>query len=253
MTSLRSLALIAVLIYASAHADSTASISGTVKFSKRVQAVSSFGFDDAGTPIDDPVARGLRNAYVYLEPADDATRQTISQYATDEESIELPPAEIHMDQRGFRFNPQVMVVRAGQDFIFGNSDSSDHNIRGNSEIPNNIFNVIMRPGKNFTKKFLPQDPDSPVKLACDFHPSMQAWVYVLDHDRHAITDQEGAFTIKNIPPGQYTIHIIQPLTRLRTSGTIELAPSQSHTLKTTFGLKDRYYQGKPPVIIVPKR
>ncbi|MFP6584242.1 MAG: hypothetical protein VCD00_17030, partial [Candidatus Hydrogenedentota bacterium] len=76
MTLLRSLALIAVLIYTSAHADETTSITGTIKFSKRVQQVPSFGLNEDTGAIEDPAVRGLRNAYVYLEPTDDATRET---------------------------------------------------------------------------------------------------------------------------------------------------------------------------------
>jgi hypothetical protein len=104
----------------------TSTLTGIVRFSKRVPRPTSFGQEpnlDVKPPID-PVARGLQSVYVYLEPVDTLDG---AQSAQKSPVTELP--EVTMNQEGFRFRPQVMVVQAGQRVLFGNSDSSDHNVR----------------------------------------------------------------------------------------------------------------------------
>jgi hypothetical protein len=44
-----------------------------------------------------------------------------------------------------------------------------------------------------------------MKFQCDVHPWMFAWVTVVDNPYFAITGKDGKFTIKNVPPGKYTI------------------------------------------------
>jgi hypothetical protein len=44
-----------------------------------------------------------------------------------------------------------------------------------------------------------------MKFQCDVHPWMFAWVTVVDHPYFAVTDKEGNFTIKDVPPGKYKI------------------------------------------------
>lgn len=120
-----------------------------------------------------------------------------------------------MDQVGFQFRPLVMVVQERQRVIFGNGDSQDHNVRAYSEVSRNTFNIITTNKRSYTKKFELQKPGSPIKLACDFHRSMRGWIYVVGHERHAVTSDDGIFEIGSIPPGTYRLNIIQPDIRLR--------------------------------------
>jgi uncharacterized surface anchored protein len=47
----------------------------------------------------------------------------------------------------------------------------------------------------------------PVKVNCDFHPWMKAWHLPLDHPFMAVTDADGKFEIKGLPPGKYTFFV----------------------------------------------
>jgi hypothetical protein len=44
-----------------------------------------------------------------------------------------------------------------------------------------------------------------VPLLCNVHPEMSGYIFVVPTPYFALTDKEGSFTIKNVPPGQYTI------------------------------------------------
>ena len=154
-----------------------------------------------------------------------------------------------MDQVGFQFRPLVMVVQQGQRVTFGNGDSQDHNVRAYSEISKNTFNIITTSRHSYTKKFQLQKPGSPIKLACDFHPAMQAWIYVVDHERCAVTSEDGTFEIESVPPGTYRLNIIQPAIRLRSQTIIELVPGATLHADTTFGLAHRYYRADAKVWI----
>jgi plastocyanin len=219
-------------------------VSGVVRYSGRVPKPSFDGFSDAESE-DDPAARGLVNAFVYLEKLDAENNESVE----DSPSAAANPEPVRMDQAGFQFRPQVQVVQVGQGLIFGNSDFQNHNVRGNSENPKNLFNVIMKHDRKVTKHFQYQGETSPIKITCDFHPGMEAWVYVIDHPRYAVTSGDGAFEIGAVEPGRYRLHVTQPLKRVRAETDVELVPGDRVDARVTFGIANRYYRASPPVKI----
>ena len=44
-----------------------------------------------------------------------------------------------------------------------------------------------------------------VRVKCDVHPWMAAWVGVLDHPFFTVSAADGSFTIENVPAGTYTV------------------------------------------------
>jgi hypothetical protein len=47
--------------------------------------------------------------------------------------------------------------------------------------------------------------ESFLRFKCDVHPWMFSYVTVLDHPYFAVSGKDGSFTIKNVPPGKYTL------------------------------------------------
>lgn len=129
--------------------------------------------------------------------------------------------EVKMNQAGYRFITEVLVVGAGQRVLFGNNDSSDHDVRAYSEIQKNTFNIIITT-RSYTKTFKLQKVGSPIKLTCDFHPHMRGWIHVVDHENVAVTDSDGRFTIAGITLGRYQLNIIQPVIRLRSQVAVDI-------------------------------
>ena len=71
-------------------------------------------------------------------------------------------------------------------------------------------NVTLSPGKELTIKALKAAP-SPVRVDCNIHPWMKAYLFVFDHPYFAVTDENGQFEIKLAPAGNYRLVIWQDM------------------------------------------
>lgn len=211
-------------------------VSGEVLYSGRVQPAPMAADAGASVAIDDPAARPLEAVFVYLE-------------IVDAPVPEMPedPAPVHMNQVGMRFRPLVLSATAGQPVVFGNDDSTDHNIRGISEQAENEFNIITRPEHTYERRFDPQPLIAPLRLACDFHPSMEAWIYIVDGPWHQVTGEDGAFCIGPVPPGRYRLHVRDPNYRMAASTELDLRGGRSVEATVTFGVPHKYYRAEPPI------
>jgi plastocyanin len=113
-----------------------------------------------------------------------------------------PSGDAVLDQKGCMYRPRVVVAQAGQTVAIKNSDQTLHNVH-TYKGPATLFNQAQVFGMpDIKKKFGPGDI---VKFKCDVHPWMTAYVLVSDNPHFAVTGDDGAFTIANVPPGKYTI------------------------------------------------
>ena len=111
-----------------------------------------------------------------------------------------PPAKpVGMDQKNMTFIPHVLPVVTGTTVKFLNSDSLGHNVFS----PEGNYNLGTWPqGETKDQKF---DKPGVYTQLCRVHSEMEAFVVVLDTPYFATTDKTGAFEIKNVPPGTYTL------------------------------------------------
>jgi plastocyanin len=114
-----------------------------------------------------------------------------------------PPAPAVLDQKGCIYSPSILVVQTGQTIIVKNSDPVIHNVH---TVPkeNTMQNMVQAPGAA-DLQFVFDKPEPFLKFQCDVHPWMFAWVTVVDGPYFALSDKDGKFTIKNVPPGKYTV------------------------------------------------
>jgi plastocyanin len=118
-------------------------------------------------------------------------------------AFETPATEVTLDQKGCKFLPRVLGIQAGQPLKIVNSDQTDHNIHPIPQV-NREFNDSQLPGqKPIIRKFKYPEAIFPVK--CNKHTWMKAYIAVLAHPFFAISDSNGGFTIKGLPPGEYEI------------------------------------------------
>jgi len=114
-----------------------------------------------------------------------------------------PTEEVVMDQHGCAYKPHVAVAQAGQTVIVKNSDQTLHNVH-TFKGPSTLFNQAQIFGTPPIKKKAPSAGDV-VKFKCDVHPWMTGYLLVTDSPFFAITGADGAFSIPNLPPGEYTV------------------------------------------------
>lgn len=116
-------------------------------------------------------------------------------------AFELPGARAVMDQRDETFVPHVLAVTAGSTVDFLNSDRTYHNVFSFSK--GNRFD-LGRYGRG-RRKSVRFDRPGIVRVFCDIHSHMSAYVLVFGHRFFSATDAEGRYTIDGVPPGTYTL------------------------------------------------
>lgn len=114
-----------------------------------------------------------------------------------------PTTPVVFDQKGCQYMPKVVGVMVNQPFEINNSDPTLHNIHA-LPTKNKEFNLGMpTQGMKVTKTFT--TPEQPVKIKCDVHPWMFAYVHVMSHPYFGATGTSGSYAIKDLPPGKYTL------------------------------------------------
>ena len=137
--------------------------------------------------------RGVRNAVVWLQ--------------TPPPGANWPnaPVRVEMDQKACSFVPRVVLVPVGGTVEFLNSDRLLHNLHSASK-DNPTFNRTQPRGRAIPIAFAKPEI---VRVDCDLHSWMRAWVVVADHPFYALTGEAGAFELPSAPPGKYTLQIWQ--------------------------------------------
>ena len=117
---------------------------------------------------------------------------------------ENPEKPILLDQRGCRFIPHVVVVPRGQTLRILNNDGILHNVHALAW-RNRPFNRALPPKvKQMDVTF--KRPER-IRVRCDVHAWMGAWIVVAEHPYVMVTGRDGAFRLEGVPPGRYTIDL----------------------------------------------
>jgi len=137
---------------------------------------------------------GLENVVLY-----------ISEGLTGNEANAVPSEEPTFDQKGCMYIPHVLAVDVNQKFKVTTSDQTTHNIH-----------PLPAPGGGNIGWNKSQPPGAPpietswkaeevaVSVKCNIHPWMHGWHAVVKGP-YAVTDDNGFYTIKNVPAGSYTV------------------------------------------------
>jgi len=125
--------------------------------------------------------------------------------AIPDKKFDAPKEHVTIDQRKMAFIPHVVVVQQGTTVEFLNSDAVGHNVywpslSGNKKLAHNLGTWPKGEKKPFQFSDIGVAP-----LLCNVHPEMSGYVVVSPTPYFAVTDKDGNFAIKNIPPGKYTL------------------------------------------------
>jgi plastocyanin len=192
-------------------------VRGVVRFTGELPPAKQLPTGDGGTVehhdlVVDAKTKGLRWVVAALE---DAPAQP-----------KLKGGEpVVVDQKNMVFIPRVVAVQHGRPVRFDNSDPINHSVTIFSAVKENELNVFVTATSPATKAF--EAEKLPLRIGCALHPSMTAWLYTAPHPWVAVTDEKGAFTIEDVPPGKYTLWLRHPDTGLEERRPVEVRAGQT--------------------------
>ena len=134
--------------------------------------------------------KGLANVFVYIKQG-----ASPAPPAADSKPV--------LDQLNCQYQPYVMGIVVNQKLAIKNSDPLMHNVHATPKL-NKEFNFAQVTAGQVNEKAFDK-PEVLVRMKCDVHPWMFAYVGVLEHPYFSVTDKDGSFKISNLPAGKYTI------------------------------------------------
>lgn len=142
--------------------------------------------------------RGIANVFISIKEV-------------PEDAVFAPPKQqrLFLEVRDCRFHPHAMLVRTGQVVQMFSGDNCPHNFH-TFPIRNRPVNFIVpanTPKQRGPLMALNRPEPLPVKIKCDLHPWMDAWLFVVDHPYAAVTDEKGEFEIGELPDGEHTFRV----------------------------------------------
>ncbi len=146
--------------------------------------------ENGGTISGTIEVRRLRNAkdvLVYLENV--------------EGKFEPPQENPVVDQKDLTFIPHVLPVLAGTTVLFTNNDKVKHNVFS----PSKCCKFNLGTYDAGVVREVTFDTPGVTNVLCNVHTEMSAFIIVLQNPYFAITDPDGEFSIRSIPPGTYKI------------------------------------------------
>jgi hypothetical protein len=179
--------------------DGKAPAAKAVKVTKDVKFCGTFGLKEESLVVNEKNS-GLANVIVslYLARGKKAPKPH-PQYA------ETAEAEVRLDNEHCRFNPHVVLLRTTQTLLIGNKDKVGHNTKIDT-ISNVPINPIV-PAEGEMKQKFPKEERLPALVSCSIHPWMNARVLIKESPYMAVSDEDGKFTIENLPEGKWTFQV----------------------------------------------
>jgi plastocyanin len=113
------------------------------------------------------------------------------------------PVKVDMLLDGRSFNPRVVVVPVGSVVSFPNRDPFNHNVFSVSD-PNGFDLGLYGRGEAGDHRFRRAGL---VRVYCNIHPRMSGFVVVRDNVYYAQPGADGSYTIPNVAPGSYVLHV----------------------------------------------
>jgi plastocyanin len=113
-----------------------------------------------------------------------------------------PSGAARYDQKGCQYLPHVLPMQVGQQLQIYNDDQTSHNIHPLAKT-NQEWNKSQPAGSPPIDTKYEKPEFIPVK--CNIHPWMHGYFVVLSTGHYSVTGQDGAFSLKGLPAGKYTV------------------------------------------------
>jgi Polysaccharide lyase family 4, domain II len=133
--------------------------------------------------------KGVQDAVVYLKDIQKG------------KALAKPAADPTINNHNCNFEPHVQAIPVGS-VVIVNSDPVMHNTHGFLGRQTVFNQALPEKGMRFPK---PVRKAGMMRVECDVHGWMLAWIYAAEHPYFAVTKKDGTFTIPDVPPGNYTL------------------------------------------------
>ncbi len=111
------------------------------------------------------------------------------------------PKRVVMEQRNREFLPHLMAVSVGSTVAFPNYDPTFHNVFSTS--PLGSFDLgLYKAGE--AREFTFGSPGI-VRIGCNLHANMSAYIAVVAAPAYVVTDESGHFAFRHLAPGKYKL------------------------------------------------
>jgi len=191
-----------------AYSGPTGTVTGVVSFNGTAPAPKKI--DSSADPVcgqknpnletEDTVVKDgkLANVFVYIKDGTTTDGKKVGDFKWD-----TPTTAAQLDQNGCHYRPHVLGVQTNQKISITNSDPTTHNIHPTPK-QNPEWNQSQPNGAApIEKSFARYEVLVPVK--CNQHPWMKSYIGVMKTPFFAVSAENGSFTIKGVPAGQYTV------------------------------------------------
>jgi plastocyanin len=156
-------------------------------------------------PMEAPAPVSMVAGVVRIDGAETNARAVVSLQAVDRSgTVSNPPAPgepVQIEQKGFRFVPSLVAIQVGTTVRFVNEDPEPHDVYS----PEGRYNLGVWPSGEW-RDFAFRKPGVYRQLS-SIHPGMLGWIVVLETPFFAVSDEEGRFEIREVPPGCYRLAV----------------------------------------------
>ncbi len=164
---------------------------------------------------------GLQNVFIYVKEG------------LPPRLYPVPSTPVVLDQQKCRYVPRVVGLQVGQSLTIRNSDPLLHNVRAEALInqPFDLGTPIQ--GMEVTRTFSTREVMVPFN--CNVHAWMNAYVGAVEHPHFAVTDENGRFSIPQLPAGTLTLEIWHERLGTQTQ-QVTVAPKDTKEVAFTYKL-----------------
>lgn len=159
-----------------------------------------------------------------------------------------PSGVVELDQRNCLYSPRVVGARVGQTLRVVNNDSLVHNVHAHSA-KGNDFN-FSQPTAGLKRDITLKGPDVMLRVGCDVHRWMTAYVGVDAHPYFSVSGADGSFKITGVPPGRYPIRVWHEAFGQLTQ-TVTVAAGKTATVTFSYSGKEKPSQARLQELTIP--
>ena len=117
-------------------------------------------------------------------------------------TLKKKSGEYKLNQKQCQYEPHVIAIPVNSELKIHTSDPINHNIHTYS-FENDPINIMFLPGQDAYSQEM--EEAEIIKVECDLHNWMRAWIVVTPNAYSTVSDSDGSFEIPDVPPGKYEL------------------------------------------------